>query len=57
MMSFQLLSFQLREEKRRRVSMSFPPELRARIIAISGTTPDPPATRNRGPPSDGSQTK
>ncbi len=37
-----MTSSQLREEKRSRVSASLPGRGAARIIAISGTTPEPP---------------
>ena len=45
-----MTSSQLRDEKRSRVSALLPAAARARIIAISGTTPDPPATSSSGPP-------
>jgi hypothetical protein len=47
----------LREEQSNRVFVSSPAAARVRIIAISGTMPDPPATSMSGPPSEGSQTK
>jgi hypothetical protein len=37
--------------------MSLPVAARVRIIAIKGTTPEPPATSSTGPIWEGSQTK
>jgi hypothetical protein len=39
------------------VSVVLAAAARARIIAMSGTTPEPPPTRSTGPSCDGSQTK
>jgi hypothetical protein len=39
------------------MSTSLPAAARSRIIAISGTTPEPPPTSSTGPPTEGSQTK
>jgi hypothetical protein len=44
------MSSKVREERRRRVGVLPPAAARCRIIAMSGTTPEPPATRSRGPP-------
>jgi hypothetical protein len=47
----------VRAEYTRRIGTVEQAAARARTMAISGTTPEPPATSSTGPPSAGSHTK